>query len=171
MAEYTDSRMPRTGCLALVVILVACGHPSKPVPPRTSKPRASLPQAIQPVLPKRGIYAAGGGLTSSPWRVVVDQDAGTIKAGTAAGANKPSFGPMDKESTATPDAASLKELGALADKTWREERQPNLHPIADYDEIVVLLDGDETFMIQGFGPIRTGAAKELLDRLKTYLPR
>ena len=39
---------------------------------RPTTPRSKLPAVTKPLLPKRGIYAAGGGLTSSGWRVVVE---------------------------------------------------------------------------------------------------
>src|ERR1700733_5614880 len=65
--------------------------------PRAITPRAQLPKVIQPLLPKHGIYAAGGGLTSSAWRVVVDADAASVRAGTSAKPSAPSYGALDKQ--------------------------------------------------------------------------
>ena len=50
-------------------------------PPRTTTnantrpvtPRSKLPAAIQPLLPRHGVYVAGGGLVSSAWRVVASR--------------------------------------------------------------------------------------------------
>src|SRR5215216_4323401 len=92
--------------LALLVLVASCADsqsspPTQPQPaPMTSDrhvtPRDKLPDVIKPLLPQRGFYAAGGGLVSSAWRVVVDRDVKTIFAGTAAGPNAPSFGKLDK---------------------------------------------------------------------------
>jgi hypothetical protein len=133
--------------------------------PRRVKPRAELPEAIQSLLPRQGIYAAGGGLTSSAWRVVLDLD-GELYGGSAKGANKPSFGAMDEEQRRRISGRELASVIALADEVWREKREPNLSPIADYDEIVAIVDGDEAFFLQGYGPIRGGAAAELIERLR-----
>ena len=59
--------------LVVTAFAAACGDHAGPTTPgkpaaREITPRAKLPAAIQPVVPKHGIYAAGGGLMSPPWR-------------------------------------------------------------------------------------------------------
>jgi len=93
--------------VALVVAtlpLGACAE-SRPAPKPTApaaRPltaRSKLPANVVPLVPQHGIYAAGGGLTSTPWRVVVDDDANTLFAGASKTANAPSFGKLEKEQT------------------------------------------------------------------------
>jgi hypothetical protein len=162
--------MIRTTVLAMT--LAACsGDTSAPVQKPTTQrqvtPRAKLPAAIQPLLPKHGIYAAGGGLTSAPWRVVVDTDAMTIFAGSSVQQNAPSFGKLDKEATNPLTAPNRDHLMKLAADAWSEpEPATRAEPIADYDEILVVADGDDTFYLEGYGPIRRTAAAKLLTDLR-----
>ena len=37
-----------------------------------------------------------------------------------------------------------------------------MDPTADYDEIFVVLDGDDAFYLQGFGPIRRPVAAQAI---------
>lgn len=142
---------------------------SAPAPTPTSRrpvtPRAKLPAALQPHLPRNGIYVAGGGLVSSAWRVVVDLDAKTIYAGTSSHPNAPSFGPMDKEARKDLSPRNQELLMSLAHDAWSEPppRDPP-RPTADYDEVFVVLEGDDTFFLDGFGPItQPGAAKAIVE--------
>jgi hypothetical protein len=154
-------------------VLVACASdaPSttKSTPPTMTRPitpRSKLPAAIQPLLPQHGIYAAGGGLVSSAWRVVVDYDAKTIFGGTSAASNAPSFGPMDKENRRGLSAANETLLRQVAEDAWREPAERPVDPPADYDAILVVLDGDDTFYLQGYGPIRRPAAAKAIVELR-----
>lgn len=133
-------------------------------------PRAKLPAAIQKLLPKHGVYIAGGGLVSSAWRVVVDYDNKTIYGGQAAAgrggsANAPSFGPMSKEATNPLSQRNEVHLTKLGEDVWREAPPKDpVDPTADYDEIFIVLDGDDAFYLQGFGPIRRPvAAKAIIE--------
>jgi hypothetical protein len=132
---------------------------------RPITPRSQLPAAIQPLLPKHGVYVAGGGLVSSAWRVVLDLDAKTIYAGSATHPNAPSFGPMDKEATKDLSQRNQELLMGLANAAWAEpaaKDPPN--PTADYDELFIVLEGDDTFYLEGYGPIRQpGAAKAIVE--------
>lgn len=132
---------------------------------RPITPRSQLPAAIQPLLPKRGVYVAGGGLVSSAWRVVLDLDAKTIYAGSATRARAPSFGPMDKEATKDLSQRNQELLMGLANAAWSEPASkdpPN--PTADYDELFIVLEGDDSFYLDGYGPIRQpGAAKAIVE--------
>jgi hypothetical protein len=61
-------------------------------------------------------------------------------------------------------------LGAcaeLAADAWAEP-PPSQPPVgtADYDEILIIADGDDTFFLQGFGPIRRPAAAKLIEMLR-----
>lgn len=123
--------------------------------PRVVTPRAQLPAAILPLLPRNGIYVAGGGFVSTPWRIVVDLDRRTIYAGTTDTPNAPSFGPMDREATKELSPRNASHLMKLAQAAWTEpppKTPPS--PSVDYDEILVVLEGDDTFFLQGYGPIR-----------------
>jgi hypothetical protein len=162
-----DGRVVRA---LLLVILLGCGDPPPPVkaPVVTAKrteitPRAKLPPAIQKLLPVHGVYIAGGGLVSAAWRVVVDYDKKTIYGGTATRTNAPSFGPMAKEATNPLSPRNEVHLTRLAEDVWREEPpKERLDPTADYDEIFVVLDGDDTFYLQGFGPVRRPIASQAI---------
>jgi len=126
-------------------------------------PRSKLPTAIQPLLPRSGVYIAGGGLVSSAWRVVVDYDKKTIYGGSAKGANAPSFGKMTKEATNPLSPRNEVHLTKLAEDVWREAVPTDPpDPTVDYDEIFVVLDGDDAFYLQGYGPIRRPVAAQAI---------
>jgi hypothetical protein len=156
--------------LLVVLVTGACHDPPPPVqgPVITNKrtevtPRSKLPAAILPLLPARGVYIAGGGLVSSAWRVVVDYDKKTIYGGSAKTANASSFGAMDKESTRELSPRNEVHLTKIAEDVWREAPpKESTDPTADYDEIFVVLDGDDAFYLQGFGPIRRAVASKAI---------
>ena len=124
--------------------------------------RDKLPKVVQPLLPERGIYAAGGGTTSAPWRVTLSLD-GKLAAGAAS--SGASFADMKTTETKL-DEATLREVVALADRAWREPRTAPAQPTADYDEIVVFVDGKDAWLIEGYGPLAGGAAEALVARLR-----
>ena len=125
-------------------------------------PRDKLPKVLQPLLPERGIYAAGGGLTSAPWRIRLTL-AGELSAGTAkSGA---SFAEM-AETAKRLDEPTVRGVLELADRAWRDTREPNPHPTADYDEILIFVDGEDAWLVEGYGPLLGGAAEELVARLR-----
>lgn len=133
---------------------------------RRITPRDKLPEVIKPLLPQRGFYAAGGGLVSSSWRVVVDRDAKTIVAGTAAGPNAASFGKLDKEVTKPLSQRNNAHLTELAEAAWREAPGQPEHGTADYEEILIIVDGGDAFYLQGFGPIKQPAAAKAIEELR-----
>ncbi len=134
---------------------------------RPITPRSKLPAAILPLLPKHGVYVAGGGLVSSAWRVVLDLDAKTIYAGSATRPNAPSFGPMDKEATKDLSQRNQELLMGLANAAWAEPpSQDPPNPTADYDELFIVLEGDDTFFLEGYGPIRQPAAAKAIVELR-----
>ncbi len=119
------------------------------------------------MLPVHGIYVAGGGLVSTAWRIVVDTDKHTIYAGSSAQANAPSFGPMQREATKDLSQRNRQLLMELAEAAWREPASTEpVDPTADYDEILVVLDGDDAFYLQGFGPIRQPVAANAIIELR-----
>ncbi len=162
----------------LVLVIASCGGAETPPPAnhggtppalasRALTPRAELPAAIQPHLPVHGIYVAGGGLVSSAWRIIVDTDKNTIQVGTSTKSNAPSFGPMDKQATKDLSQRNRLLLTQLAEDAWREpplKERPS--PTADYDEILVVLDGNDAFYLEGFGPIREPLAAKAIIELR-----
>ena len=138
--------------------------------PRRDRARAKLPKVIQPLVPKRGIYAAGGGLTSSSWRIGVNIDTNELIAGENPQVNSKSFEVMPRTYRVTLPRKVVIELVGLADKAWRHTSEPPDHPIADYDELLVVGDGEEVFKEQGYGPLQDGPAKTLLERLHALSP-
>jgi len=156
-----------------VVLLAACADHSAPPakPPATVQrpitPRNKLPANLIPLVPQHGIYAAGGGLTSAPWRVVVDDDANTLFAGSSKTANTPSFGKLEKEATQALSPHNKDYLGKLADDAWREPAPATPpEPTADYDEIIIVSEGDDCFFLEGYGPIKRPAAARLIEMLR-----
>lgn len=156
-----------------VCVMAACGGDQSP--PRTttnantrsSTPRSKLPAAIQPLLPRHGIYVAGGGLVSSAWRVVLDLEAKTLYGGSAAASNAPSSGPMDKELRKDLSPRNEKLLMELANAAWTEVPPDEpLDPTVDYDEIFIVVSGDDAFFLQGFGPIRRPLAAKAIVELR-----
>ena len=140
---------------------------AQPLPDRQITAREQLPQPIQALLPQRGIYAAGGGMVSSAWRIVVDRDAKTIYRGTAAGPNAPSFGKMDTEATKPLSPRNDRHLAELAEAAWREPPPTeHRHATADYDEVLIVVDGPDAYFVQGEGPIEQPAAANLIVELR-----
>lgn len=135
---------------------------------RLATPRSALPKAVQSLLPKRGIYAAGGGLVSGAWRIVVDLDARTIFYGKSPRRNAPSFGPMPRHKKVKPVYEDLVEMVGLADRVWRAKHPAPARPSVDYDEIIILVDGPDAFFLQGFGPIRSVEGRALLKKIRAY---
>jgi hypothetical protein len=134
---------------------------------RPITPRSKLPTAVLPLLPTHGVYAAGGGLVSSAWRVVLDLDAKTLYGGTASASNAPSFGPMDKESTKDLSPRNEQHLMGLAHAAWNEPPPSTpSDPTADYDEVLIVLEGEDAFFVQGYGPIRRAAAAKAIIELR-----
>lgn len=137
---------------------------------RPTTPRSKLPAAVRPLLPRRGIYAAGGGLTSGAWRVVVDLDSRQLFAGSNPRRSAPSFGPMPRHKKIKLRFEDAVKIVRIADRVWRAKHPMPGRPIADYDEIIILVDGDEAFFLQGFGPIRSPEGKAFIKKLQSYGP-
>jgi hypothetical protein len=154
-------------------LLAACGSDT-PAPRSTTTamtrpitPRSKLPAAIQPLLPRHGVYVAGGGLVSTPWRVVLDLEAKTLYGGTSSKANAPSFGAMDKETKKDLSPRNEQLLMRLVNDAWGEAPPTeSSDPTADYDEIFVVLSGNDTFYLDGYGPIRRPLAAKAIVELR-----
>jgi hypothetical protein len=161
-----------TRVLACLLLIAACADhstpPSAPSQPgvRAVTPRAQLPKAVAPLVPQHGVYAAGGGLTSAPWRVVIDDDANTIYAGSSKQVNGSSLGKLDKEQTQPLSPHNKEYFAKLADEAWREPLVRNTDPIADYDELLIIGDGDDTFLLEGYGPIKRPKAAKLIEMMR-----
>jgi hypothetical protein len=133
---------------------------------RRNTARVAIPVTIQPLLPKHGIYASGGGRTSRPWRVIVDLVAKTIHSATGDREGMPPHEKLDHESTRPLSDAEQFDLTGLAERAWREPMPVLLSPTGDYDEILVSVDGEDIFFLEGFGPIRPPEAALLVGKLK-----
>jgi hypothetical protein len=140
--------------------------PPQPTAERRITSRDKLPDVVKPLLPQRGFYAAGGGMVSSAWRVVVDRDAKTIYSGTAAGANAASFGKMDQEATKPLSQRNDAHLTEVCEAAWREPPVKPTDATVDYEEILIIVDGDSAFYLQGFGPIKSPAAAKAIEELR-----
>jgi hypothetical protein len=130
---------------------------------RAITPRATLAPEVLALLPQHGIYVAGGGTKSAPWRIVVDADNNTI---IGALANKPNA-PLDKVRSRDLSARNEVLLMRLAEDAWREvpPNQPP-DPTPGYDEIMIVVDGDDAFFLQGQGPIRRPLAAKAIIELR-----
>lgn len=173
--------MIRTALLSSLLVACSTAEPPAPQQPVTEKTsvtttiagnravtkRDALPAAVKPFLPKNGIYAAGGGLMSSPWRIVVDLDQKLIYVGSSQGANKPSTGTLEKEASKDLSPRNASHLMGLAHTAWIEPAPARPSPpIADYDETLIVLEGDDTFYLKGYGPIRRPDAAKLIVELR-----
>ncbi len=138
--------------------------------PRPEQDRSIVPRALAPQLPRRGVYAAGGGIVSSAWRVSIDLETATASFGHSAAAGASSIGKMERQWSAELDAPALRALIEAADAAWREpppDGPPS--PTADYSELLVLCDGDAIHYHDGYGPIRRPRAATLVERLRALL--
>ncbi len=132
--------------------------------------RAELPKVIAPLVPRHGIYAAGGGLVSSGWRVVVDFDAasaGTIYGGATPKQGGASYAKQPGSTTKSLSKADREKLLKLAGTVWAE-KPPSTppRPTADYDEVLIVADGDDVFFLEGYGPIRRAIAAKAITELR-----
>jgi len=161
--------------VALVVATLPLGACAESPPaPKPAAPaarpltaRSKLPANVVPLVPQHGIYAAGGGLTSTPWRVVVDDDANTLFAGASKTANAPSFGKLEKEQTQPLSPRNKDYFAKMADDAWHEPAPATpAEPTADYDEILIVCDADDCFFLEGYGPIKRPAAAKLIEMLR-----
>jgi hypothetical protein len=153
-------------CLTILFAAGCAAHKPAPPPKRPhTTARKDLPAVLS--VPKHGIYAAGGGLMSDPWRVVVDDDAGTIYGGAGTTRGGSSAGKLEKETTNPLSRDAKERLEKLAADAWAEP-PPSAPPTptADYDEILIVADGDDVFYLEGFGPIRQPAAKAAIEELR-----
>lgn len=161
------------GRIVIVVsVLVGCGgaatqsEPAQPVQMRPTIPRNELPKEIQGFIPKHGIYLAGGGTSSTVFRVIIDTDAKTIYTGTAP-AGTPLHGTLAEERTRELTPANEQHLMQLASDAWTE-RPPagESSPVAGYDEYLVIADNAELFFLHGQGPIQRPLAVKAIAEIR-----
>lgn len=133
--------------------------------PRPVQPRAELPAAVAERVPQRGIYAAGGGSTSTPWRIVVNFDVLSVDYAKSDELGGASYGDLAESWQWLVAYGEMAPLVTLADAVWREPAAPSDDPSVDYAEIIVLADGDEVRFIQPFGRFEATHARALVDAL------
>jgi hypothetical protein len=125
-----------------------------------------VPSTIRPLLPKHGMYAAGGGNKATAWRTVVDLSAETVTTSSSQTVGALWFGKLDHEVTRPITEAEHVELIKLAERAWHEAMPTLTNPTNDYDEVLVAVDGDDVFFQEGYGPIRPPKAAALVNKLK-----
>jgi hypothetical protein len=162
--------------LVLVMILAgaagaSCGGSSPPPAtqpgPRTSIARRELPPEIQPLVPRHGVYLAGGGERSEVFRVIVDTDAKTIYGGKAPAASPVHAPKLADERTRELTPRNEQHLMRLCADAWAEPAPAHdPDPVAGYDEFFVIADGDEVFFLHGHGPILRPKAKQAIETLR-----
>ncbi len=158
-----------TARLVVMLMLVACAAnpPPRPrQPDRATVSRADVPVAIQKLLPKHGVLLAGGGDKSPVFRIIVDTDAKTIYSGKAP-PETPLHGALADERTrelTPPNEQHLMQLCMDA----QSEPAPDVAPerVVGYDEILVIVDGDNVFYLPGRGPITRPHAVKAIEALR-----
>jgi hypothetical protein len=139
--------------------------PAKPAE-RTSIARRELPADIQPLVPQRGVYLAGGGEKSEVFRVVVDTDAKTIYSGKGPAA-APLHGKLPDERTRELTPRNEEHLMRLCGDAWGEGAAAAApDPVEGYDEFFIVADGDRLFFLQGHGPIKQPKAVKAIEALR-----
>lgn len=155
--------------LVVMLVLVACGAnppPRERQPDRVTISRADVPAEILKLLPTHGVLLAGGGEKSPVFRIVIDTDAKTIYTGKAPPAT-PLHGALAEERTrelTPPNEQHLMQLCLDA----QAEPAPDVAPerVVGYDEIFVIVDGDNVFFLQGRGPITRPHAVKAIEALR-----
>ena len=155
--------------VVVVLSLVACAAPQEPRIRRAEvviTSRAEVPAEFQKLVPKHGVFVTGGGDKSPVYRIVVDTDAKTIYTGKAPAAT-PLTGALAEERTrelTPPNEQHLIQLCMDA----QSEPAPEVAPerVVGYDEILVIVDGDNVFFLQGRGPITRPHAVKAIEALR-----
>jgi hypothetical protein len=156
---------------AVVTTIAGCSGTAQPVTQepvvmRKSVPRNELPAEIQPLVPLHGVYLAGGGSSSTVFRVVVDTDAKTIYTGTSP-AGTPLHGTLAEERTRELTPANEQHLMKLCADAWTEPAPASpSDPVEGYDEILVVADNAELFFLHEQGPITRPAAVKAIEALR-----
>src|SRR5262249_62313347 len=101
---------------------------------------------------------------------VVDVDAMTIYAGKGSQLNAPSYTALPQEGTKPLTVPNRDHLMKLANDAWTEP-PPKTPPdvTADYDELIVVADGDDTFYFDAGGPIPRPIPAKLVEDLRSAL--
>src|SRR5690606_23073982 len=128
-------RLVMVAALALCTLACSSSPPPEPVhpAPRPTIARRELPAEIQPLVPRHGVFLAGGGERSQVFRVIVDTDAKTIYTGKAPAAT-PLHGALADERTRELTPRNEKHLMRLCADAWSEPpaaRAPD--PVEGYD--------------------------------------
>ncbi len=127
-----------------------------------------IPEPAKSLLPGRGLVFISGGLVSPGTRAVVDIDRKKIDYGLNKGGNSSPYGMLPKEGAV--DIADLDAIISLANAVWASDWDfSNMPPIADFDVILILADGDDYKVIKSYGP-PVGDVKKLYDHIWNLIP-
>ncbi len=112
-----------------------------------------VPEQAKSLLPKKGIVLIGGGLMSAGSRAVVDIERKVLSFGKNNGANSTPYGKLPDEGSMAITDADFEKIINLANRIWESEDSfYNMPPIADFNAIIILADGQEIKMINSYGP-------------------
>ena len=104
---------------------------------------------------------------STPWRIVVDLDAKTLFVGSSSTPNTSTTGTLEKEATKDLSPRNGAHLMNLAHAAWSEPAPVTpTASVADYDEVLIVLEGENTFFLEGDGPIRRPEAAKTIIELR-----
>lgn len=134
-------------------------------PGRIQTPIERIPEEIHRHLWPEGIYAAGGGSASAPWRISLSL-AGLLEAAESDERGARATGVLQRQWFVHVPAAAMREIVALADRTWRELRPQPRHPSTSYSEVLAIRDHRAAYFFDGRGAIRGGAAEALIARVR-----
>jgi hypothetical protein len=139
---------------------------ARPELDRLADGRRELPAEIQPLVPQRGVYLAGGGEKSEVFRVVIDTDAKTIYSGKGPAAS-PLHGTLPDGRTRELTPRNEEHLMRLCADAWGEPAAAAApDAVEGYDEFFIVADGDRLFFRQGHGPIKQPKAIKAIEALR-----
>lgn len=131
--------------------------------------REQVSAAVRALLPQHGLYAAGGGINSSAWRVIISTDSKppNFTWGTSSTKNASSCDAMmQKNGNGTLSEKDVEKLMKVAEEAKKDQPAKPLMTMS-YDEILVICEGDVCHKLNGYGPIQAKHAAELIKKMRS----